>query len=188
MNLFLTGVPGAGKSTLINKLLNRLAPQIKGSVGGYYTTRTVTDSSRTFYLNDHRTGEQVRMASWNGTPLTQGDGAEQRRSDITAVGGLDINYAAFNDFGMRSIRAAIANNDIVVMDELGRFEEPCEPFKAAVHDALDSGKLVLGVLKVCDSPFIDGIKARSDVTVYTVTEQNRDAAFGELIKLIAESI
>ncbi|MDR2606099.1 MAG: nucleoside-triphosphatase [Oscillospiraceae bacterium] len=168
MNLLLTGVPGVGKSTLINKLLNRLAPQLKRSVGGYYTTRTVTDSGRTFYLNDHRTGEQVRMASWLNSEM-------------------DVNFAAFDDFGVRSVKSALELNGIIVLDELGRFEEPCAAFKAAVHSALDSGKLVLGVLKVCETPFIDGIKARSDVTVYTVTEQNRDAAFMELLELAYKS-
>jgi len=169
VNLLLTGVPGVGKSTLINKLLNRLAPQLKRSVGGYYTTRTVTDSSRVFYLNDHRTGEQIRMASWQD-------------------GKLDVNYSAFDDFGVRSLSSALEINDIIVLDELGRFEEPCETFKSSVHAVLSSDKMVLGVLKVCDSPFIDSIKARDDVTVYTVTEQNRDAAFSELLKLIANSL
>ncbi|MDR0818049.1 MAG: nucleoside-triphosphatase, partial [Oscillospiraceae bacterium] len=86
----------------------------------------------------------------------------------------EVNLAAFDEFAVAAINRGIAERGVLALDELGRFEEPCERFKKAVFDALDSDVIVLGILKLCDTPFVNAIKARADVTVITVTEENRD--------------
>lgn len=153
MNTFLTGVPGVGKSTIIEEAIRELRNYGK-SVAGYYTTREITPERKTFWLNDYVTGDSVLMA------------------DGDADGNFDVNLDAFNVFAVNAIGRSA---DVVVLDELGVFEEPCETFKTAVHDLLSKSQTVLGVLKLRDGEFLDSIRARGDVKITEVTFENRDS-------------
>ena len=62
----------------------------------------------------------------------------------------------------------------VVMDELGTLEGEAYLFQEQVHNLLSSPKIVLGVIKHKEHPFLDGIRQREDTMIYTVTEENRD--------------
>ncbi|MDR0818610.1 MAG: nucleoside-triphosphatase [Oscillospiraceae bacterium] len=157
-NIFLTGIPCVGKTTILERYLER--SNIR--TGGYFTTREITETSRAFWLNDRVTLESRLMA---------------RMVD----GEFNVNLAAFDEFAVSAITRP---RDLLVLDELGRFEEPCEPFKRAVFDALDGGTVVTGVLKECDTPFVNSIKARNDVAVLIVTEENREEMFLRFCELI----
>jgi nucleoside-triphosphatase len=156
-NLFLTGKQGVGKTTLLNKLLAREDEHClsSGTIGGYYTECALHAGARRFWLEDRVTGERCEMAAITGR-------------------GTQVNLSAFDDFAVRIITRPCG---LLALDELGRFEEPCEAFKSAVHAALDGDTTVLGVLKLCDTPFVRSVIERADVTVITVTEQNRDVLF-----------
>jgi nucleoside-triphosphatase len=158
MNIFLTGLPGAGKSTILDRMLAELSP---AGVGGFFTTRAITPESRTFWLHDRITRESCHMATFTD-------------------GSAKVNLAAFEPFALNSITRPC---ELLVLDELGRFEEPCAAFKSAVHAALDSAAPVLGVLKVSDTPFVRSIAERGDVHVVTVTEQTRDSAYREFVNV-----
>jgi nucleoside-triphosphatase THEP1 len=92
----------------------------------------------------------------------------------------------FEVFGAAALRRAAAE-PIVVLDELGVMEEYAPLFQQAVHETLDrrGNCLVLGVLRLCDGAFVNSVKNRGDVCVYTVTPANRDALLDEIAPLIA---
>ncbi|MDR2360788.1 MAG: nucleoside-triphosphatase [Oscillospiraceae bacterium] len=153
MNTFLTGEPGVGKSTIIEEAIRELRNYGK-SVAGYYTTREITSERKTFWINDYVTGESVVMAVGDSN------------------GNFEVNYDAFEIFAAEAISRPA---DVIVLDELGVFEEPCEKFKATVYELLGKPQTVLGVLKLRGGEFLDSIKAREDVRITEVTIENRDS-------------
>jgi len=152
-NRFLTGVPGIGKTTALNRIL----AGYRGSIGGYYTERDYLEDGKRFWLVDRITGKRHEMA--------------RVFNDDTGLHPI-IYPDAFDDF---AIRAVSRECSLLALDEIGAFEEGSEAFKAAVHAALDSDKPVWGVLKLKDTPFVRSVAERKDVEIITITAENREA-------------
>ena len=74
----------------------------------------------------------------------------------------------------------------IMMDELGIFEKDASAFRQAVVDCLNSDCHVLGVLQKADDPYLDAILNRSDVLVFTVTKENRDALVQPLLEALLQ--
>ena len=71
---------------------------------------------------------------------------------------------------------------LLMMDELGPHEAEAVRFQAAVFRALDGDIPILGVLQQAESEFLHRIARHPQVTVLTVTEENRDALLPELLR------
>ena len=84
------------------------------------------------------------------------------------------NVEAFERVGVAAIERAIHESALIVMDELGRMELFSRRFQQVALRALDSPRRVLGVLQDRHTSFLDGIRARDDVEIITVTPENRD--------------
>jgi nucleoside-triphosphatase len=79
----------------------------------------------------------------------------------------------FDGLGADIIRRS-GRRDIIVIDELGRMEETCELFKAAVFEKLAGSVPIVGVVKKADCAFLDAVRAHPNAEILTVTEENRD--------------
>ncbi len=62
------------------------------------------------------------------------------------------------------------NSDIIVMDELGRFEKDVDDYIETVDKVLDSSKIVIAVLKDEPLDYIHKIKARDDVILFDLSK------------------
>jgi nucleoside-triphosphatase len=151
--IFLTGPVQIGKTTVINRVLSRLALR----VGGMRTRRIPVDPDGSrFTLTDAMTGKVFEFA--------------RRRGPET-----DVDTGVFENAGAEAIRRALREADIVVLDELGRMELDAREFQRSVFESLDSPKRVLGSLKPEGNPFLDAVRAHPAVEVIQVTGENRDA-------------
>lgn len=85
--------------------------------------------------------------------------------------------AVFDGAGAEALRLALASEcPVILMDELGKVERNCAAFLDAVTACLDSGEHhVLGVLQLGEAPMQQAVRAREDVLLLTVTEDNRGA-------------
>lgn len=164
-NIFLTGEVGIGKTTVLRKVINRT----DGFYGGYLGYSVIEDG-----FKDIRINSLVNLSTKY----------KLARIDRKKHKPLYVNREIFDDYLSYEIIQSLRNRDILVFDELGRFEENSDKFKSAVHRALDSDKLVLGVLKKHDGDFINSIKNRKDVIVIEVTEENRDDLYLRLLEII----
>ena len=86
---------------------------------------------------------------------------------------FELFIETFDVHGAEIIRAS-GTSELILMDELGAFEEGAPEFKAAVFEKLDGDVPVLGVVKKRDSPFLDAVRAHPNVEVIEVTVENRD--------------
>lgn len=95
-----------------------------------------------------------------------------------------VREEAFNNFGAFLLSQEA---ELIIMDELGRFELNAEHFKKEVFKLLDSEKIVLGTLKAESNSFLDKIRERNDVKIFWVTKENRDKIFQKVYKLVKEA-
>ncbi len=85
-----------------------------------------------------------------------------------------VNLNHLQVIGASSILNAVANADVVAIDEIGPMELFSPDFKEAVAQAIRSGKPVLGTIHYkARDPLITNIKARDDVEILEITYENR---------------
>lgn len=80
----------------------------------------------------------------------------------------------FNLIGAKLLRESTKGLGLILMDELGRFEREALLFREAVLECLDGEKPVLGVMASNAAQWVQRIRTRPDVCVFTVTPLSRD--------------
>lgn len=166
-NLFVTGTPGVGKTTLIRSVLTEL----DADVGGFYTVE-VRESGR-------RSGFDIMTTDGERGVLARHGLASPYR-----VARYGVNRDDLERVGVPAIEKAVTGSELIVMDEIGRMELCSPAFQHAVQKALDSPVPVLGTIQEWRNSFLDSVRSRKDIRVLTVTEFNRD----ELVETIAGNV
>lgn len=162
-HLFLTGPKRVGKSTVLARLLDGR----DWNLGGFRTCRIPTEA-----------GCSVHMVSPGTQPVFTPDNQLFWKIGDT----VHQDPSAFDRLG-RACLADCRNCDLILMDELGPNEARAAEFQQLVLDCLDGDIPVYGILQLADSEFLDKIKARPDVHLLTVTEENRDGLPRMLLEL-----
>lgn len=166
----LTGRPGIGKTSLIKKFIEA-TPLSKG---GFYTEEV------------REQGQRV------GFSLTTLDGRRLLLAHIKIkspyrVGRYGVDIDTFEAIGVESIRKAMSNNELIIIDEVGKMELFSGKFREAVLQALKTGR-VLATIKKGRGYFIDEIKSRKDVRVLEVNLENRKTLSSELAKTVIDLV
>lgn len=146
-HLFLTGPKGVGKSTLTRGLL----AEESGSPCGFFTVK----HEGGIYLLP---AAEERVFTPENFLFRCGQGGDPRRFD-------QLGCAALAD---------TAGCALLVMDELGPHEAEAVRFQEAVFRTLEGAIPVIGVLQQAESEFLDRIARHPQVTVLTVSRENRD--------------
>jgi nucleoside-triphosphatase len=155
--ILLTGRPGCGKTTLIQRVVNDLAVP----AGGFYTEEI------------RERGQRV------GFKLITLDGKEAVFADVNfkaseRVGKYGLDLAKLETVGVAAVREAVRMRKFVVIDEIGPMEIRSAAFRAAVNQAFDSDVLILATIVARSLAFTDAIKTRSDVSILEVHTSNRE--------------
>jgi len=168
-NLFLTGRPGTGKTTLLFRALRERGVRL----GGFCVKRVYRRASLDgMDMIDLATLRRARMVTFES-------GGRQGP-------GLTVHRGAFLEIGAPSLLAALECADVIVMDELGRFECGLVEFTNCVFAALNAPKPVVGVLKDESNPFLDEVRARRDVRVLRLDRDSRDEVGREFRSLLLD--
>ena len=166
-HLFLTGDKQVGKSTLLHRLIEALHLDCSGF------------ETQAFFLNGERRGftlhGRVEMPPYRNDCICCARIEEKRAVPVLPV---------FEENGVLILKRSLASPaPFLLMDELGRLEREASGFIAQVEACLDADKRVLGVLQKCNSAHVARIAQREDVTVLTVTPENRDELFEMLLSI-----
>ena len=156
--ILLTGRPGCGKTTLIQRVL----AQYKARAGGFYAREIRKDGVREGF-------ELITLDGQRGM-LSHVDIKDRQR-----VGKYGVDVRVMERLAVPAIIQAAREGALVVIDEIGPMEIPSEAFCEAVIQALDSEARLLGVIVQRSLPFSDRIKQREDVQLIEVNPGNRDA-------------
>lgn len=157
-NILLAGRPGIGKTTIIKEWSEGL-----GGAGGFYT-------------QDIREGKErigfkiVTLSGKEGILARKGLPSQFR------VGKYGVNITDLEGIGVKSIEESLINSEIkvIIIDEIGKMELVSVKFQEAVKKALDSPKLVIGVITQSPSLFVKEVKRRRNTKVVEVTRENRE--------------
>lgn len=169
-NLLLTGKPGTGKTTALKKAIKL----IEARAGGFYTEEIRKGGERVGFDIVTLSGDRQAMAK-------KGSESPHR------VGSYGIDVDTIDTLATGSIADAIAYDDLIVIDEIGKMELFSRAFRSIVVNALDSRKPVLAVIMAQSNDFADQVKNRDDVEVIEVTKENRDEIPG-IIKRKVEGL
>jgi len=71
-----------------------------------------------------------------------------------------------------------------VIDQLGTLECSSDKFRAIVDRVLDSPKVVLATLTSSNVPYLEAIRRREDVSIYSITRSNRALLPEQIIEQI----
>lgn len=164
LNLLVTGKPAVGKTTLVERVVERLRGKLR--LAGFTTTevRDATGQRRGF-----------RLVTVNGQ---QGELARVGLRSPVRVGRYGVNLESFERLALPEL--ARRDVDLIVIDEIGKMECASPRFRRAVEDALDAPVNVLATLGMGRLPFFQALRDRPDVDLLTLTERNRDTCLADL--------
>ncbi len=168
-HILICGKRGVGKSTLVQKLL----ASCRMPVYGFRTKATPRDENGIFQFYIHPAGnEQWFYLKENHI----GFGNERKRQ---------IDPGVFASFGVSCLQAEA--DGIILMDELGFMESESKEFCSAVMKCLDGDIPVLATVKErTDVDFLDQVRRHPNAMLYTITEENRDELYRQLLPLVLE--
>jgi len=174
--LFITGRPGIGKTSVLLRAVKEL--ESKGyRIGGMLSREVREKGVRIgFEIVDFHSGRKGWLAH-----VHQPVGPK--------VGKYRVNLKDLNLIGAGSIRDAVKNAQIVIIDEIGPMELFSQAFREAVIEALKSGKPLLGTIHFkARDPLINMIRNRGDAEIIEVTLENRAHLHNVLIEKIAKAL
>ena len=155
-NVLFTGSPGCGKSTLIEKIVSKSRIPRTG-----FFTREIREKG-------HRVGCSIETLEG-----IQGVLAHIDIDSRFKVGKYGVNI---DDIDRIAVPSMIPDHEdqMVIIDEIGKMECYSTLFKETLVRALESKNPVLGSIALKGGQFIEKVKKRKDVHLIRITEKNRD--------------
>jgi nucleoside-triphosphatase THEP1 len=167
-NILVTGPPGCGKSTLIERVVGG----IKRDATGFFTREIRQRGKRVGFSLETLDGKRGTLA----------------HIDIQSrvrVGKYGVDLQALEAIAVPSLLVSSADT-LIVLDEIGKMECFSSHFRAAVLSTLGLSNPVLASIADRGDPFMEGIKAREDVHLHRVLVSNRDLVTATIIDEITE--
>ena len=165
-NILLTGPPRSGKSTLIEKVIQR----INKPATGFFTRELREKGQRVGFLIETLDGKSGILA-------------HQKIKSRYRVGKYGVNLADLDQIAVVSMLPSTPDQ-IVVIDEIGKMECFSPLFKETLLRVLSSENQVIGSIAIKGDRFIQSIKKRDDVSLVSITDKTRDAALELFLKEI----
>ncbi|XP_062851922.1 cancer-related nucleoside-triphosphatase isoform X2 [Trichomycterus rosablanca] len=160
-HVFLTGPPGVGKTTLVQKLLAALS-STGVSIDGFWTEE-VRESGR-------RVGFDVVTVDGDRGILARVETEVSADRHKYRVGQYVVDLPSFERLALPLFRS-VENKRVFVIDEIGKMELFSQAFIHSVRQVLESSACsVLGTIPFPKNQHIglvEDIRARKDVKVFT---------------------
>lgn len=161
----ITGKPGSGKTFLWEKIWGANREKIAG----------------------YRTVPYEEEGSFAGYVMENLSDGEKRPISRKRNGRFEGITETFQGFGAELLKKAVeSDRDIIILDELGRFEKDCEVFIDAVWQVVHSKKMVCLILKKEPISFIEGLKKKSGGFLIDMDELGREKAHAVLVSALRQ--
>lgn len=161
-NILLTGEIQVGKSTIINKVIDKYFKN--KVVSGFKTLAFYEDIKKEgYYIEDQLEKDNL-----------------VNEENIVGIVSEETNRCigiskTFENKGVEILKRAMnTESDLILLDELGFFENNSENFKNMIMDIFETEIRVIGVLKKKDTEFLNSIKSRKDIKIIEVNIENRE--------------
>jgi len=168
-NIFITGLPGCGKTSLLKEILEEL----KIPARGFFTQEI------------RKGGERIGFEIITLTDKT-GILSEKGFKSPYKVSKYGVILRDLEEIGVREIEEGLKEGALICVDELGSMELYSEKFKKVVLAILDSKNKVLGTIMLKPNLFCDKIKKRPDTKIFYLTRENREEIKKKIKTLLAQ--
>ena len=155
-NVFFTGPPRCGKSTLIEIIVQKLSKPTTG-----FFTREIKEEGQ-------RSGFSITTLDGKKGIL-----AHKRLKSRYRVGKYGVNLEDIDRILVPSMYPK-NESEIIVVDEVGKMECFSALFRKKLVQILDSDNIVIGSISLKGDRFMQTIKSRRDVEIIYVTHDNRN--------------
>jgi nucleoside-triphosphatase len=95
-----------------------------------------------------------------------------------------VDVSAVERVGVSALRRAMRAGQIVVVDEIGKMELFCGPFKDVVLQAIGGPHTVVATVMAKPNPWVDGLKSMPQVEMWEVTVENRDGLAEQVVQWV----
>lgn len=165
IKIFITGPPGVGKTTVINRLFETL--KLYGyNPGGFITYEIREAGKRVGFiiksLANNKEGILAHIKFKNGYP----------------IGKYKVDIKTLEDIGVEALKEAVEKEDIdiILVDEIGPMEMASPKFKDAVELVLNSEKPAVLTVHYRISTNLNRLFSTDKETkLYMITRDNREA-------------
>jgi nucleoside-triphosphatase THEP1 len=159
MNIFVTGNPRSGKSTLIQRLLDEISDK---KVSGFVTPEIkINDVRQGFKIIDLVSKEEEILASLN---IKHGPRVSRYKVNVEGIDSI-----------MDKFLEGYKSSEYVIIDEIGMMEFYSKKFRETVRMVLSSDKKVVATLS---KKFVKEYKNKGQI--YTLTRENFDDVFDKV--------
>ncbi|MGQ9802056.1 MAG: nucleoside-triphosphatase [Candidatus Saccharicenans sp.] len=168
----ITGLPGSGKTTLVEKIIAEMQSEI--TMSGFIT--------REIRLEGQRLGFELRSLDGRTAILSHVNLKTPYR-----VGKYRVDLAGFENF-LGSIKFFKPEIRLVVVDEIGKMECLSERFREIVRQLLTWPSVLLATIALRGTPFMEKIKASPAVQVFEISPANREQLGQKLLLRIRAKV
>ena len=165
-NIFLTGPPRSGKSTLIEKVVKK----IQRPATGFFTRELREKGKRAGFLIETLDGKTGLLA-------------HQNIKSNYRVGKYGVNLKDLDQIAVPSMLPSTVDQ-LIVVDEIGKMECFSRLFRETLLRVISSENQVIGSIAIKGDRFIQTIKDRDDVILVFITQTSRDLALDLFLKEI----
>lgn len=163
-NLLLTGPPGCGKTTVVDRVVGRIGDR---PVRGFVTREIREAGARKGFVIETLDGRSALMAH---VDIRSG----------ARVGRYGVDLSALD----RMVEQALAPGGpgtIHVIDEIGKMECLSVAFREAAGRLLEAEHIVLATIAMRGGGFIERARSLSGTRIWPVTAQDRDELPGRVL-------
>lgn len=173
LKIGLTGLPGAGKTTALLRIIEKLKEDEDLKIGGMVNEPIVKDRRVIgFTTRDLITGD---IATFGSTKF----------ESKFKVGNIGFDFSELDRVGVEAIKRAGETCDVVVIDEVGKMEVESPKFVETVKEVVDIEKpMIITLHKKSRNPLLQDIRRRDDVRLLEITPTNRNLLPHKIYRLL----
>ncbi len=177
-NLFITGMPRVGKTTLVKKVISETYPD---KFVGFYTEDILDNNVRIgFKIINTNKQEEIFALKHSYKNIAE----LKNSSNLQHYKKYDVFIDALFQKGIKLISEYL-NNDIekekiIVIDEIGSMECLSLDFCKLITEILQKRNYLLATLRYNSHPFIDDVKRFSDSKLLVLNKKNFNEVFSEV--------
>ena len=169
MHALIVGGIQVGKSTLIQRVVGELGRPVFG----------------------FETKKEDALADEQGSPVYIYDAGKPHVQQADNLVGHcqyppKVYQEAFNAYAGKL--ANPPEECVVVLDEIGFMESQAEEFCDAIMKLLDGSVPVIAAVKHNHTPFLEAVRNHPNCRCFAITQENRDALFGEVLDFMQAQI